>query len=53
MQQLNRFQILDAEEKAIQLIEAGKKIQLEIDKKNNVLKVFEVSIKRITLEVAK
>lgn len=51
MQQLNRFQILDVEiKKAIQLIESGKKIQLEIDKKNNILKVFEVSVKRISIK---
>ena len=36
--------------KAIELLEVGKKLQFEIDKKNDILKIFEVSVKRVSIK---
>jgi hypothetical protein len=36
--------------KAVELLELGKKLQFEIDKKNETLKIFEVSVKRVSIK---
>ena len=47
---LTKKEILEIEiKKALELLEAGKKIQIEFDTKNSVLKVFELSIKRVNI----
>ena len=47
---LTKKQILELEiKKALELLEAGKKIQIEYDTKNSILKIFELKIKRIQI----
>ena len=47
---LTKKEILELEiKKACELLENGKKIQIEYDCKNSILKVFELSIKRINI----
>ena len=47
---LTKKEILELEiKKACELLENGKKIQIEYDCKNSVLKVFELSLKRINI----
>ena len=47
---LTKKEILELEiKKACELLENGKKIQIEYDCKNSVLKVFELSIKRVNI----
>ena len=48
---LTKKEILALEiKKALELLEAGKKIQIEYDVKNSILKIFELKIKRINIE---
>ena len=47
---LTKKEVLELEiKKACELLENGKKIQIEFDIKNSILKVFELSIKRINI----
>ena len=47
---LTKKEILELEiKKACELLEDGKKIQIEYNTKNSILKVFELSIKRINI----
>jgi len=47
---LTKKEVLELEiKKALELLEAGKKIQIEYDCKNSILKIFELSIKRINI----
>ena len=45
----SRFQGRGYGKKALELLEAGKKIQIEYDVKNSILKIFELKIKRIQI----
>jgi hypothetical protein len=48
---INKKTLLELEiKKALELLEAGKKIQIEYDTKNSILKIFELKIKRIQIE---
>ena len=47
---LTKKEALAAEiKKAVELLENGKKIQIEFDTKNSILKVFELKLKRILI----
>ena len=47
---INKKTLLELEiKKALEILEAGKKIQIEYDCKNSILKVFELKIKRIPI----
>jgi len=47
---LTKKEILELEiKKALELLESGKKIQVEYDCKNSILKIFELKIKRIQI----
>ena len=47
---LTKKEVLELEiRKACELLENGKKIQIEYDVKNSILKVFELSIKRVNI----
>jgi len=47
---LTKKEILELEiKKACELLENGKKIQIEFDTKNSILKIFELSIKRVNI----
>ncbi len=47
---LTKKEILELEiKKACELLENGKKIQVEYDTKNSILKIFELKIKRIQI----
>jgi len=47
---INKKTLLELEvKKACELLENGKKIQIEFDIKNSILKIFELSIKRINI----
>jgi len=47
---LTKKEILELEiKKACELLEDGKKIQIEYDCKNSILKIFELSIKRVNI----
>ena len=47
---INKKTLLELEiKKALELLEAGKKIQIEYDVKNSILKIFELSIKRVNI----
>ena len=47
---INKKTLLELEiKKALELLEAGRKIQLEYDVKNSILKIFELKIKRIPI----
>jgi hypothetical protein len=47
---LTKKEVLELEiKKACELLEAGKKIQIEYDVKNSILKIFELKIKRVPI----
>lgn len=47
---LTKKEALTAEiKKAVEMLENGKKIQIEFDTKNSILKVFELNLKRIPI----
>lgn len=47
---LTKKEALTAEiKKAVEMLESGKKIQIEYDTKNSILKVFELKLKRIQI----
>ena len=47
---LTKKEVLELEiKKALELLEAGKKIQVEYDTKNSILKIFELKIKRVNI----
>jgi hypothetical protein len=47
---LTKKEVLTAEiKKAVEMLENGKKIQIEFDTKNSILKVFELKLKRIPI----
>lgn len=47
---LTKKEALTAEiKKAVEMLENGKKIQIEFDTKNSILKVFELNLKRIQI----
>jgi len=47
---LTKKEVLELEiKKACELLENGKKIQIEYDVKNSILKIFELKIKRINI----
>ena len=47
---INKKTLLELEiKKALELLESGKKIQIEYDCKNSILKIFELKIKRIQI----
>ena len=47
---LTKKEVLELEiKKALELLENGKKIQIEFDTKNSILKIFELLIKRINI----